>query len=140
MATAAPATTPVIPAAPSPQQLTSAKTLGNGSSGFSVADVRYGEHPNDFRLVFDMAYPNTVTGDPTTVVGFDGPTTMYVEFTGVNGASNVAAMPPGQVVESVVPLPMVRNTGRLIFKITLRKNAPFDAYYLTGARLVIDVT
>ncbi len=105
MATPAPATTPVIPAAPTPQQLTSAKTLGTGSSGFAVADVRYGEHPNDFRLVFDMAYPDTVTGDPTTVVGFDGPTTMYVEFTGVNGASDIASMPKGQVVVSVTALP-----------------------------------
>ena len=49
-------------------------------------------------------------------------------------------MPTGQVVASVVALPMVRNTGRLIFKITLRKHAAFDAYYLSGARLVIDVT
>jgi hypothetical protein len=105
-----------------------------------VADVRYGEHPNDFRLVFDMAFPNSVTGSPATVIGYAGSTTLYVEFSGVNGAANVAVMPPGQVVASVVPLPMVRNTGRLIFKITLRKNAPFDAYYLSGARLVIDIT
>jgi hypothetical protein len=138
--TPAPAPTAVIPVAPTPQALTGAKTIGAGSSGFSVADVRYGEHPNDFRLVFDMAFPNTVTGSPTTVIGYAGPTTLYVEFTGVNGVSNVASMPPGQVVVSVVPLPEVRNTGRLSFKITLRKNAPFDAYYLSGARLVIDVT
>jgi Putative zinc-finger len=138
--TPAPAPTAVIPVAPTPQALTGAKTIGSGSTGFSVADVRYGEHPNDFRLVFDMAFPNTVTGSPTTAIGYAGPTTLYVEFTGVNGASNVASMPPGQVVVSVVPLPMVRNTGRLIFKITLRKNAPFDAYYLSGARLIIDVT
>lgn len=140
VATAAPATTPVIPAAPSPQQLTSAKTLGTGSSGFAVADVRYGEHPNDFRLVFDMAYPDTVTGDPTTVVGFDGPTTMYVEFAGVNGVSDIASMPKGQVVVSVTALPMARDSSRLIFKITLSKKAAFDAYYLSGGRLVIDVT
>jgi hypothetical protein len=134
------APTPIIPSAPTPQQLTSVKTLGTGSGGFSVADVRYGEHPNDFRLVFDMAFPATVTGDPSTVIGYSGSTTLYVEFTGVNGASNVASMPTGQVVASVVALPMVRNTGRLIFKITLRKHAAFDAYYLSGARLVIDVT
>jgi hypothetical protein len=140
VATPAPATGPVIPAAPTPQQLTSAKTLGTGSSGFSVADVRYGEHLNDFRLVFDMAYPDTVTGNPDTVIGFDGPTTLYVEFTGVNGASDIASIPAGQVVVSMVALPMVRDSGRLIFKITLSKKAPFDAYYLSGARLVIDVT
>jgi hypothetical protein len=134
------APTPVIPSAPTPQQLTSVKTLGTGSGGFSVADVRYGEHPNDFRLVFDMAFPNTVTGDPSTVIGYDGAVTLYVEFTGVSGASNIASMPPGQVVASVEALPMVRNTGRLIFKITLRKHAPFDAYYLSGGRLIIDVT
>jgi Putative zinc-finger len=140
IATPVPAPTALIPTAPTPQQLTKATTLGNGSGGFSVADVRYGLHPNDFRLVFDLAFPNTVTGSPTTVIGYYGPTTMYVEFTGVDGASNVAVMPPGKLVVSVVPLPMARNTDRLVFKITLSKNAPFDAYYLSGGRLVIDVT
>src|SRR5580658_3027783 len=140
VATPAPSILPAIPAAPTPQQLTSVKTLGTGSSGFSVADVRYGEHPNDFRLVFDMAFPDTVSGDPDAVIGFDGPTTMYVEFTGVNGASDIATMPNGQVVVSMVALPMARDTGRLILKITLSKKATFDAYYLSGARLVIDVT
>ena len=74
------------------------------------------------------------------MIGYYGATTLYVEFTGVIGASNIAGMPPGQVVASVEALPMARNTDRLIVKITLRKNAPFDAYYLSGARLVIDVT
>jgi hypothetical protein len=138
-----PVTTPPVasgPPAPAPQQLTGITNLGTGSSGFTVADVRYGEHPNDFRLVFDLAFPASVTGAPTTVVGYFGSTTLYVEFTGVDGTAPIGAMPPGQVVESVVPLPMVRNTGRLIFKITLRHNAPFSAYYLSGGRLVIDVT
>jgi hypothetical protein len=140
IATAPPVITPIIPSAPTPQQLTSVKTLGTGSSGFSVADVRYGEHLNDFRLVFDLAYPDSVTGQPTTVIGFDGATTLYVEFTGVNGASDIATMPSGQVVVSVTALPMARDTGHLVFKITLSKKAPFDAYYLSGGRLVIDVT
>ncbi|GEM_PF-2127605 len=140
VATPAPAPTAVIPVSPTPQQLTGSKTLGSGSGGFTVADVRYGEHPNDFRLVFDMAFPDTVTGSPTTVIGYSGPTTLYVEFVGVDGASNIAAMPTGKIVVSVAALPMARNTDRLIFKITLSKNAPFDAYYLSGARLVIDVT
>jgi hypothetical protein len=140
IATLPPAPAAVIPTPPTAAQLTSVKTLGTGSSGFSVADVRYGEHPNDFRLVFDMAYPDSVSGDPDTLIGFDGPTTLYVEFTGVNGAADIATMPKGQVVVSVVALPMARNTGRLVFKITLSKKATFDAYYLSGARLVIDVT
>jgi hypothetical protein len=138
VATPVPVTTG--PPAPAPQQLTGISNLGTGSSGFTVADVRYGEHPNDFRLVFDLAFPAGVTGAPATVVGYFGPTTLYVEFTGVDGTAPIASMPPGQVVASVVPLPMVRNTGRLIFKITLRHNAPFTAYYLSGARLIIDVT
>ncbi len=138
---ATPATAaPTVPAAPTPAQLTGSHTIGTGSSGFSVADVRIGEHPNDFRLVFDLAFPDTVSGAPTTVIGYDGPTTLYVEFSGVTGTSPIQSMPAGQVVVSVTPLPMVRNTNRLIFKITLRKNAPFDAYYLSSARLVIDIT
>jgi hypothetical protein len=139
VATPAPAVA-TVPPAPTPQQLTGSHTIGTGSSGFSVADVRYGEHPNDFRLVFDLAFPATVTGAPTTVIGYDGPTTIYVEFSGVAGTSPVESMPPGQVVVSVIALPMARNTSRLIFKITLRKNAPFDAYYLSGARLILDIT
>jgi hypothetical protein len=133
---------PVVtgPPAPAPQQLTGIRNLGTGSSGFTVGDVRYGMHPHDFRLVFDLAFPNRVTGAPATVVGYFGPTTLYVEFSGVNGTAPIRAMPPGQVVVSVVPLPMVRNAGRLIFKITLSHNAPFDAYYLSGGRLIIDVT
>ena len=87
-----------------------------------------------------MAFPNTVTGDPATVIGYDGATTLYVEFTGVSGASNIATMPPHQVVVSVVALPAVRNSDRLVFKITLTKKAAFDPYYLSGARLVIDIT
>ncbi len=35
---------------------------------------------------------------------------------------------------------MARDSSRLIFKITLSKKAAFDAYYLSGGRLVIDVT
>jgi hypothetical protein len=138
VATAAPVVTG--PPAPAPQQLTGTKNLGTGSSGFTVADVRYGLHPHDFRLVFDLAFPSSVTGAPATVVGYFGPTTLYVEFSGVYGTAPIKTMPPGQVVVSVVPLPMVRNAGRLIFKITLSHNAPFDAYYLSGARLIIDVT
>ena len=74
------------------------------------------------------------------MIGYDGPTTIYVEFTGVNGTAPIQSMPPNQIVVSVVALPMARNTNRLTFKITLRKNAPFDAYYLSGGRLIIDVT
>jgi hypothetical protein len=138
VATPTPAAT--VPAAPTPQELTGVHKLGTGAGGFSVADVRIGEHPNDFRLVFDLAFPDSVTGSPTTVIGYDGPTTLYVEFTGVNGTAPIQSMPPNQIVVSVVPLPMTRNTNRLTFKITLRKNAPFDAYYLSGGRLIIDVT
>ncbi len=138
VATPIPAAT--VPAAPTPQELTGVHNLGTGSGGFTVADLRIGEHPNDFRLVFDLAFPDSVTGSPTTVIGYDGPTTIYVEFTGVNGTAPIQSMPPNQIVVSVVPLPMARNTNRLVFKITLRKNAPFDAYYLSGGRLIIDVT
>ena len=49
-------------------------------------------------------------------------------------------MPKGQVVVSVTALPDGARHRRLIFKITLSKKATFDAYYLSGARLVIDVT
>ena len=140
IATPALSPTAIIPAAPTPQQLTGAKTLGNGSGGFSVADVRYGEHPNDFRLVFDMAFPNTVTGDPATVIGYDGATTFYVEFTGVSGASNIATMPPHRWSCQWWRCRRPATRDRLVFKITLGKNVAFDAYYLSGARLVIDFT
>jgi len=129
-----------VPPAPTAAQMTEVKTLGSGAEGFSVADVRYGQHPNDFRLVFDLAFPDTVSGAPATVIGFDGATTMYIEFTGVTGAAPIATPPPGQVVASLEPLPMARDSDRLVFKITLRHKAPFDAYYLSGGRLIIDIT
>ncbi len=138
IATPLPAVT--VPPAPTAAQLTGVKKLGTGSVGFSVADVRYGEHPNDFRIVFDLAFPDTVSGAPATVIGFDGSTTMYIEFTGVTGTAPIATPPSGQVVASLEPLPMARNSDRLVFKITLRHKAPFDAYYLPGGRLIIDVT
>jgi hypothetical protein len=74
------------------------------------------------------------------VIGFDGATTMYIEFSGVTGTAPIASPPSGQVVASVVPLPMARNSDRLVFKVTLSHKAPFDAYYLPGGRLIIDVT
>ncbi len=138
IATPLPAVT--VPPAPTAAQLTGVKKMGTGASGFSVADVRYGAHPNDFRIVFDLAFPDTISGEPATVIGFDGPTTMYVEFTGVTGSAPIAMPPPGQVVASLVPLPMARNSDRIVFKITLRHKAPFDAYYLSGGRLIIDIT
>ena len=138
IATPLPAVT--VPPAPSAAQLTGVTKLGTGAAGFSVADVRYGQHPNDFRLVFDLAFPDTVSGAPATVIGFDGSTTMYIEFTGVTGTAPVASPPPGQVVASLEPLPMARDSDRLVFKITLRHKAPFDAYYLSGGRLIIDIT
>ena len=138
IATPLPAVT--VPPAPTAAQLTGVKKLGTGSVGFSVADVRYGEHPNDFRIVFDLAFPDTVSGEPATVIGFDGSTTMYIEFTGVTGTAPIATPPSGQVVASLEPLPMARDSDRLVFKMTLRHKAPFDAYYLPGGRLIIDVT
>ena len=138
-ATAHPTPVPA-PAAPNPNDLTGVHTLGSGGSGFAMQDVRYGSHPNDFRMVFDLSGGSG--GTPDVTVGFGNATTLYVEFVGVSGATPPAQPVAGNIVTSVQLLPQSRNNpGRTIYQITLSRAASLGTLYLNGpVRLVIDLS
>lgn len=133
--TATPAPTPAN-TAPNPNNLTGAQTLGAGGSGFAVQDVRYGEHPNDFRIVYDLSG----NGSPTTTVGFGNPTTLYVIFDGTTGSGQPAQPPAGQTATAVKLLSPSPVAGKTVYEITLSIAAKLTTSYLQGpARLVIDL-
>lgn len=136
-----PAATPVptptpAPAQPNPAQLTGTQTLGAGATGLQVVGLRYGEHPSDFRIVFDLSGGAT----PTTQVGFGNPTTLYVEFSGVAGSPSPAQPPAGQTATAVKLLQPSPIAGKTIYQITLAKPATLGtSYLLSPTRLVIDL-
>ncbi|MGH7686666.1 MAG: anti-sigma factor [Candidatus Dormibacteria bacterium] len=131
---ATPAPTPNVIA--NPANLTGPQTLGAGGTGFSVQDLRYGAHPGDFRIVFDLSS----SGSPTTTVGFGNPTTLYVEFTGVTGGASPEQPPAGNTATAVKLLPPSTMPGKTVYEITLSKAATLQTSYLQGpVRLVIDL-
>ncbi|MFN2581221.1 MAG: anti-sigma factor [Candidatus Dormibacteria bacterium] len=133
-ATATPTPTPSTnPAA----QLSNAKTLGSGGSG-TVQDVRYGAHPGDFRIVFDIS---NAGGDPTVIIGNSDPTTIYVEYQNVTPNGAPAQPPPGNVATSMQLVQPSLVPGKVVYKITLAHAANLSAEYLSGpTRLVIDLS
>lgn len=135
--TAVPTPTPApTPAQPNPATLTGVQTLGSGATGVQVQDLRYGEHPNDFRIVFDLSGGAT----PTTQVGFGNPTTLYVEFSGVTGGSAPAQPPAGQTATAVKLVQPSPIAGKTIYEITLARPATLaTSYLLSPTRLVIDL-
>lgn len=123
-------------AAPSPTKLTGAQNLGAGATGVSVQDLRYGSHPNDFRIVFDLSG----SGSPATTVGFGNTTTLYVVFTGVSGSSSVTQPSSGQEVTAVKLLQPSPIAGTTVYEITLANPATLSTIYLQSPlRLVIDL-
>ena len=101
-----------------------------------MQDLRYGAHPGDFRIVFDLSG----SGSPTTTVGFGNPTTLYVEFSGVTGGTAPAQPPAGNTATAVTLLPPSTMPGKTVYKITLSAAATLQTSYLQGpVRLVIDL-
>ena len=137
-ATPQPTPTPVpTPAAPNPNQLTGAQNLGAGGTGFSVQDIRYGAHPGDFRIVFDLSG----SGSPTTTVGFGNSTTLYVIFTGTAGTATVAQPAAGNTATAVKLLQPSPISGKTIYEFTLSGPAKLSTMYLQSPlRLVIDLS
>jgi hypothetical protein len=135
--TSIPTPLPTPPPPPSASKLINPLTLGTGAAGFSVKDLRYGSHPNDFRIVFDLNGP---AGSPKVIAGMSGDTTLFVEFENVTGVAP-AAVPAGQIVTSVKLLKPSPIAGRTIYEFTLSKSAKLGAFYLAGpTRLVLDLT
>jgi hypothetical protein len=137
-ATPQPTATPApTPAGPNPSQLTGAQNLGAGGTGFAVQDIRYGAHPGDFRIVFDLSG----NGSPSTTVGFGAPTTLYVEFTGTTGPASVAQPASGNVATAVKLLQPSPVADKTIYEITLSGPAKLSTMYLQSPlRLVIDLS
>jgi Putative zinc-finger len=138
--TAAPTAAPTPPPslAPSPLHLTGARTLGSGAAGYAVADLRYGTHPGDFRIVFDLTSA-TEAGSPSVTIGMGNPTTLYVIFAAVSPSE--PPVPPHSAsvtdVSLLSPSPM---PGHTVYEIALGKPATFSALYLSNAtRLVLDI-
>jgi hypothetical protein len=122
---------------PSPLHLTGARTLGSGAAGYAVTSVRYGVHPGDFRLVFDLQSPSEA-GSPAVTAGWGNATTLYVIFAGVDPSSPPS--PPRGIVTAVTVLPAATMPGRTVYAITLSRAATFSVLYLNGpTRLVVDV-
>jgi hypothetical protein len=141
-------TAPVVPQAtpapsltPTPLQLTGAQTLGSGAGGYAVADLRYGVHPGDFRIVFDFSASggSTPSGSPVVTAGFGNATTLYIIFVGVAPGSP-AVSPRGGVVTGVSLLPHSPIAGRIVYEVTLSRAAKLSAIYLSNpTRLVLDL-
>lgn len=143
VAPAVPATpSPAVAAAPNPLQLTGAQTLGGGARGYAVQGLRYGAHPGDYRIVFDLGPvgSGSPSGTPGVTAGFGNPTTLYVIFAGVipGGAPNPPAA--GGVLTSVTLLPHSPIAGHIVYQLNLSRAVKLSAGYLTGpARLVLDL-
>jgi hypothetical protein len=133
-----PTATPVpTPAVANPNQLTGPQTLGAGGTGFTVQDIRYGAHPGDFRIVFDLSG----SGSPATTVGFGNATTLYVIFTGATGPSTVAQPAAGNTATAVKLLQPSPIAGKTIYEFTLSGPAKLATMYLQSpVRLVIDLS
>ncbi|MBV8528145.1 MAG: hypothetical protein JOZ75_07500 [Candidatus Dormibacteraeota bacterium] len=133
-----PTATPVpTPAAANPNQLTGAQNLGAGGTGFAVQDIRYGAHPGDFRIVFDLSG----TGSPSTTVGFGNSTTMYVILSDTAGSATVAQPAAGNTATAVKLLQPSPIAGKTVYEFTLSGPAKLSTMYLQGPlRLVIDLS
>ena len=139
IAPATPVPTQAPPPPPSPTQLSGIHSLGSGASGYTVGTLRYGSHPGDFRMVFDLTGTSTTT--PDVVIGWGNATTLYVEFVGVAPGGVPNNPLPGNTVVASHLLSMHTVPGRAVYQFDLAHAATLSAYYLTGpTRLVIDLT
>ncbi len=136
-----PSSAPVAPAPPATTpQLTGAKVLGDSGSGYQVKDFRYGEHPNDFRIVLDMDAAGSASGTPKVTVGFVDSTTLDVVIEGTLAAGSTGALPAGSPVASVTLLQPSPFANAITYQLKLSHAMTFNAGYVTGPlRLVLDL-
>jgi hypothetical protein len=131
---------PIVSAAPpsaQPQQLTSTQTLGSGGTGYSIGDVRYGQHAGYFRIVFDISGGS---GSPSTVIGFKSPTVMDVVFSGTAPSGATGVLPNRTTVTDVTILPKT-TSGQTVYEFTLAHPVTAKGSMGSGpTRLIIDLT
>ncbi|MBV8444626.1 MAG: hypothetical protein JOZ92_01785, partial [Candidatus Dormibacteraeota bacterium] len=145
--TAAPTTIATPTAAPTPPPaavlpaLTGAHTLGSGATQYGVNGIRYGVHPGDYRIVFDLGDTTGAGGAPTVTLGIGpGGTALYVEFNSVTPSGQPATPSAGGVVTGAT-LMLPSPAGKTVYRFSLQHSATVSAYYLFNAtRLVIDLT
>lgn len=131
---------PVQPAPAGTPQLTGVKVIGDSGSGYQVKDFRYGEHPNDFRIVLDLDPAGTASGTPKATIGFLDSTTLLVAIDGVVPAGSTGALPAGSPVASVTQLQPSPFAGAVTYQIKLSHAMTFSAGYVPGPlRLVLDL-
>lgn len=126
--THSPATSP----SPAPTlSLTGTSTFGGGGSGYQVQSARYGLHQNGTQLwvVFQLMRG---TGAPKVTTGFDGPTTLYVEMSGVAAGAAVGQPPSGELVTSVQPGTVPGFTGA-VYVIKLSRAAQVSGSLIPGS-------
>jgi hypothetical protein len=132
-----PATQPAPGGVP---QLTGVKVLGDTGSGYQVKDFRYGQHPNDFRIVLDMDAAGTAAGTPKATVGFLDSTTMLVVIEGVVPAGSTGSLPPGSVATAITLMQPSPFPNAITYQVKLARAVTFTAGYVPGPlRLVLDL-
>jgi hypothetical protein len=130
---------PQAPAAGAPQ-LTGVKVLGDSGSGYQVKDFRYGQHPNDFRIVLDMDAAGSATGTPKATIGFLDSTTLLVSIEGVVPAGSTGSLPPGSVATAVTLMQPSPFANAVTYQVKLAHAVTFTAGYVPGPlRLVLDL-
>ena len=149
-----PALPVAIPPVPQPASaaLTGEQDLGSGGTGYQVNDIRYGIHPGDFRIVFDLTGAGGASGaggaggaggavgTPKAVIGWTTPTTLQVRLTGVIPAGSTGQLPATTTVNSVTlrqPSPVAGDT---VYQLTVTHPLTVASAYETGPlRLVLDL-
>ena len=136
-----PSLAPTAPAAPPASALTATQNLGSGGHGFQLRDLRYGVHPGDFRVVFDLApAAPDAAGTPTVTVGQLDPTTLVVAFAGVIASGGTGQLPTSNPVASVSLLPSSPIPGTTAYQFKLARPVQVKAYYTDSPlRLVLDL-
>jgi hypothetical protein len=114
--------------------------LGDGGSGYQVSAFRYGQHPNDFRIVLDIGAAGSATGTPKSTIGFLDATTLLVSIEGVVPAGSTGSLPPGSVATGVTLMQPSPFANAVTYQIKLARAVTFTAGYVPGPlRLVLDL-
>ncbi len=137
--TSAPAHPSTSAPAPTTGSLTGTQTFGSNGTGFQLKDIRYGIHPGDLRVVFDLGMLSGSSGtSPRAVVAFSDPQTMLITFSGVIPAGSTGSPPPGGAIASVTLVSTKGGTAQ--YRVKLTKAVTFSGGYLTGpVRFVLDL-
>jgi hypothetical protein len=132
---------PQASTAPAPPSLNGAKVLGDGGTGYQVSGFRYGQHPNDFRIVLDMGAAGTAAGAPKATIGMLDPTTMLVVLENVVPAGSTGSLPNTGTVTGVTLMQPSPFPNSITYQVKLARAVQFTGYYMTGPlRLVLDLT